>query len=116
MNQNQPNSKQTATQVEAEDLLQFQLLSAYLGMRAIEVEKLNAELRAVKAELALAEVQQAQAKNQVLMYQKFLSSEYALSPSRSLNYASGAITQGNPHDPTNIENEAEEVQDEKVEG
>lgn len=81
----------TSTKIDDLDLAKFQLLSAYLGMRTLEVEGVEKELELAKCKLELAKSKQDDARQEVIRYQRWLYSQYDLTPTCRVNYADGTI-------------------------
>lgn len=90
-----PKSKQTI-QLEEVDLLKFQLLAAYLGMRSQDVKLVEQEQIIAGYRKKEVEILKDSAQTEVLKYQNVLKDKYQLGSHDLVDYATGQIQRGNP--------------------
>ena len=113
------NSKSVLTTIEDADLLKFQLLSAYIGLRTQDVEALEKDLELFAVKKELAEVAREKAIRELLHYQEWLKKEYCLQPNHLVNYSDGTIQRDrqpiheNQKAKTPVDNRKEEKEKEK---
>lgn len=108
-NENPKHPKTTAATIEEADILKFQLLSAYVGMRTQDVESLEKDLELVEIKKSLAEEARKDAVSEVTKYHNWLSEEYNIRPTDSINYADGTIQRNNQSTHENQNQEIKKV-------
>jgi hypothetical protein len=104
--ENSKQSKTTTTKIDEADILKFQLLSAYVGMRTQDIESLEKDLELTEVKKKLAEIAREDAVGEVTKYHNWMSETYGIRPTDSINYADGTIQRNSR---TTHENQNQEV-------
>jgi hypothetical protein len=109
-------SKKSKHQIEEADLLKFQLLSAYVGMRTQELDSLQKDKELVEAKIEIAQLHLQRAQEEASKCHAWISDEYGLKEADQINYADGQIKRGTSNEESHARRESEEKEKEKEEG
>lgn len=101
-------SKSILSKIGEADLVKFQLLSAYVGLRVQDLEMLQKDLEILKLKLEQAEQKKLGALHEVRVYQSWIKEEYALSDSDEVNWADGTIKRIQSNEQSNRSSKSEE--------
>lgn len=84
--------------IEEADLLKFQLLTAYTGMRKMELDLIEKDAEILRLKQELSQLQYERAQDEVRKCQAWLVENYNIDSKDAINYADGTIKRASNHD------------------